>query len=344
MKYFPVYLLLVLLPTLPACQDELFLTEPEATPTLVFRKIYQDFKDHYGLFGVKAVDWDSLYTALDSQVHDRMTERELYDVTVRLLSPLRDRHVTLYPASSASLPRWSTDLTEDGAYVVRDFDFGVVREHYLTDLHEPVPFVQYGWVAEGVGYLHIQHMDGRMKNYESALDAAAGYLSDAEGLILDIRDNSGGFDPIAQYVAGRLAATEAPYMVVRKKNGPGPTDFTQPQEWWVRPAGDRQLTPPTIVLTSDATASAAETFLLALRTQAHVRQFGTTTSGSFSDAPMWEAPNGWTYTLSVGDYRDPDGVSYEGIGLVPEVTVQNSREDLLGGKDTVLERAIAALR
>ena len=344
MKPHLICILLFCTSTFSACKDELFAPEPPGAPTATYRYIWQDFRDHYGLFGVKRLDWDSLYATIVPEIHDEMSDRELYDATVRLLSPLNDRHVTLYPASSPALPRWSVDLTEDGVYVMDDFDFGVVRDHYLTDVQEPVPFVQYAWLADKVAYLHLQHLDAGRKSYEHALDAAFRWMDGARGLVLDLRDNSGGFDPISQYVAGRFAVTEATYMTVRKKDGPGPTDFAPVQEWRVRPEGNSQFTGPVVVLTSRSTASAAETLLLALRTQAHVRQLGTTTSGSFSDAPMWEAPNGWMYTISVGDYRAADGRSYEGVGLVPNIVVENRKADLLNGRDMVLERAIEELK
>jgi C-terminal processing protease CtpA/Prc len=159
-------------------------------------------------------------------------------------------------------------------------------------------------------------------------------------MILDIRDNSGGFDPNAQYVAGRLAAKEMLYMTTRKKNGPGPNDFAETREWYVSPTGRQQFTKPIIVLTTATTASAAETFLLALRTQDHIRHMGTPTAGSFSDNPSWEAPNGWMYTISVGDFRAADGSSYEGIGISPEILFPSQREDWVAGKDRVLEKAL----
>ncbi|MEL6256252.1 MAG: hypothetical protein AAFR87_29885 [Bacteroidota bacterium] len=30
-------------------------------------------------------------------------------------------------------------------------------------------------------------------------------------------------------------------------------------------------------------------------------------------------PNGWVYSLSIGDWRDAEGVSFEDIGLIPDI-------------------------
>ena len=329
---------------LQACQKDLIGEAPKADPESVFYHIWKDFHENYGLFGPKGVDWFDLYQTLHQQVDPQSTTRELYDLTIALLSPLNDRHVTLYPASDPELPRWSVDLTEGGVYVTEDFDLEVVKDRYLTGLHEPLPYLQYGWAAPQIGYLHIQHMDGKQKDYEQALDEALQFFGDAEGLVLDLRDDAGGFDPISQYVAGRFASEKRLYMTSRKKNGPGSDDFTETEEWYVEPTGTSQFTRPIAVLTSGSTASAGETLLLALRTQGHITQFGATSSGNFSDAPMWEAPNGWTYTISVGDYRAADGQSYEGIGLSPQVEVLNQKEELQNGQDKALEKAIEWLQ
>lgn len=330
----------ILLLSLTSCTKELFRIESENTPAGIFRHIWNDYKINYGLFSVKKLDWDSVYQAHRVQIHENTTTAQLYAQVVSILSLLNDRHITLYPASNPELPTWSVDLDSAGTYVLEDFNGEVIKNNYLTELKESSPVIQYGKLNDQIGYLHILHFNGSRKEYENGMDAALQDLASLQGMILDIRDNSGGFDPNAQYVAGRLAAKEMLYMTTRKKNGPGPNDFAETREWYVRPTGRQQFTKPIIVLTTATTASAAETFLLALRTQDHIRHMGTPTAGSFSDNPSWEAPNGWMYTISVGDFRAADGSSYEGIGISPEILFPSQREDWVAGKDRVLEKAL----
>jgi len=102
-------------------------------------------------------------------------------------------------------------------------------------------------------------------------------------------------------------------------------------------------TKPVMVLTSRFTQSAGETFALALNQFDHIKALGDTTAGSFSDNPNFEMYNGWMFSVSVGDYRAPGGVTYEGIGLAPDTYSKTTREDLLNGKDVTLEKAIEIL-
>jgi carboxyl-terminal processing protease len=75
----------------------------------------------------------------------------------------------------------------------------------------------------------------------------------------------------------------------------------------------------------------------------HVTIVGDTTSGAFSDMNSRELPNGWIYTLSIGDWRTFDGISYEGIGLPPDIVVQNDSTDVANGRDEALEKAISII-
>jgi hypothetical protein len=67
------------------------------------------------------------------------------------------------------------------------------------------------------------------------------------------------------------------------------------------------------------------------------------TSGGFSDVIARELPNGWLYFVSIGDFRNAEGKSEEGKGIVPAITSTNTKEDIDNGKDKVLELAIAKL-
>ncbi|MCB0632713.1 MAG: S41 family peptidase [Saprospiraceae bacterium] len=336
--------LLTLLLSLGACTKEIFQMDAQRSAPAIFRYIWKDYAEHYGLFAVKQIDWDSVYEAHEDQINAATSTQQLYDHVAEILRTLNDRHISLYPASNPELPTWSIDRTEDGTYVLDDYHFDVIKDNYLTDYKAPNPVIQYGKLNDKVGYIHILHFDANRNEYENGLDAALSDLSGSQALVVDIRDNAGGYDPNSQYVAGRFAREQELYMTTRKKNGPGPDDFAETREWYVSPTGNQQFTRPIIVLTSRSTASAAETYLLAMRTQSHVRQMGSTTAGSFSDNPAFEAPNGWMYTISIGDFRAADGRSYEGIGLRPEIFMTSQREDWVAGKDLILEKAIELLQ
>lgn len=343
MKSFPFLLAGALLMLTTSCERILVGEETANTPVNNFEKLWSDFDTHYGLFEVKNIDWDSMYQVYSPQVSDNMTDEAFYDLVVSMLTPLNDKHITLYPAACPSLPRWSVDLNSEGAFVLDNYDFEVIEENYLQTYHELSYSLGYGTLSADIGYIRIREFPGAIKDIEKQMDQILNELESTKGIVLDMRENGGGFDPTAQYIAGRFSGNRQHYMTVKKRNGPARTDFTDPVEWYVEPTGDFRYTKPIVLLTSRATISAGETFCLAMRELDNVTHLGETTAGAFSDAIAKELHNGWLFTLSVGDYRASDGKSYEGIGLEPDVAVMNLKADVLAGKDEALEKAMEQL-
>ncbi|RZM30601.1 MAG: hypothetical protein EOO88_00110 [Pedobacter sp.] len=335
------YFLLLLTVTFFGCEKTLLGEDPSRDAKSSLQAMYQQFDQHYGMFEVKNIDWDALYDAKKGTIGAQSTDRELYNAMIAMLSPLNDAHVTLYPAEQSGLATWSIDLNGEGVFVNDFFDLKVIKDHYIGQLKSTGPF-DYGMFGK-LGYLHIREFpDQKFSAHGKALDQIFSELKTAKGLILDIRDNAGGADPVAQYVAGRFASTQGPYMHVRKKNGAGKGKFSDWTTWEIQPTGET-FTRPIALLTEKGTQSAAETFTLALKTQQHVRSFGGKTAGAFSDNILKELPNGWLISISVGDYRDKNRASHEGIGLLPDVPLSSSRAELVTGKDRVLEAAATYL-
>lgn len=323
------------------CTAMLVDDDPPASPRAVFDQVWTDFDEYYGLFAVKGVDWDARYQELAPRVNDELSDAELYALLIDLLAPLADKHVSLFPQDPA-LPTWSVDLV-DGRFPTPPVDHALIQREYLQDRLDPHPTIRAGRLTDTIGYVHISGFEGSERSYRRALDDVFDGLGPVDAMVVDIRDNPGGFDPLAQYVAGRFAQARALYMTVRKRVGPRHDDLGAAVEWYVEPGEDRRFEGRVALLTTYATQSAGETFTLAMRRRQDLVQIGGTTAGAFSDNIMREAGNGWSYTISVGDYRDHLGVSHEGVGLAPDILAENTAADLEAGHDRVLEQAIAEL-
>ena len=99
-----------------------------------------------------------------------------------------------------------------------------------------------------------------------------------------------------------------------------------------------------VVLTDEFTVSAGEIFTLNMRSFEQVTHIGDTTAGAHSDVgPARFLPNGWTYEYSIMKYLLPDGSSLEGMGIAPDIYIQNTMQDIGNGEDKVLEYAIEYL-
>jgi carboxyl-terminal processing protease len=322
-----------------SCEETLIGPAVISDPSSNFEEMWKSYDQYYGLFEVKDVDWQSTYDTYAPLINDQTTDEELKDIFHEMIDPLNDNHTFII--TSENEPRIESGIF-DTLKVQTDFSLDLIPA-YVSDFTHYGAAIDYGTLEGNIGYIHLGDFIPSRKYFEEAINHILGVLKDTDGLVIDIRDNAGGSDAAAQYVAGRFASETKLYMTVRKKSGPGPNDFTQAIPWHVDPTGGTRFTKPVVVLTSRWTQSAGETFMLAMQELSNVTQLGDYTSGAFSDNIARELPNGWFCFMSIGDYRAADGESYEGIGVKPDVLLVNSKADIQSGKDIELEKAMEIL-
>jgi C-terminal processing protease CtpA/Prc len=334
-----LFLLISLAITISSCEETLLGPAVANDPESNFEEMWNSYNQWYGLFDVKDVDWQSTYNEYAPMVSEQTTDAQLKEIFHAMIDPLDDNHT--YIITTENEPRIESGIF-DTLKVQTDFSLDLIPA-YVSDFTHFGTAIDYGTLEGNVGYLHLGDFIPSKKYFEDALDQIIGKLKDTKGLVIDIRDNPGGNDAAAQYVAGRFAAERKLYMTVRKKSGPGAADFGETIPWHVEPTGGTRYTKPVILLTSRWTQSAGETFSLAMQELSNVTQLGDYTSGAFSDNISRELPNGWFCFMSIGDYRAADGKSYEGIGVKPDILMVNTKADIQAGKDLVLEKALELL-
>ncbi|MCI4668218.1 MAG: S41 family peptidase [Bacteroidia bacterium] len=338
--YFFVLTLLAML--MVSCEIMNLKSEYSDNAEDTFEALWKSFDEHYGGFMVKSVNWDSMYEEVQPSISEGISEEELYEQLVRLLSPLEDPHVALVPVGSNLPTFWG------GRYgridTIRDFNLDVVKENYLSSFKETKNLFLYDVMEGNVGYVHIKHFGFGEGVTENEFDEVLDELKETKGMIIDLRGGSGGEDIAGKVIASRFADKSYHYMNTRVKAGPAHDDFTDAEQWFIQPEGPFQYHKPVIILTNVQTLSARETFLLAMRVLPNVTQIGDTTAGGFSNANPGELPNGWGYAISVGEWTDGEGVSFEGRGIPPDFYLKSNRAELLMGKDALLEYAHAQLK
>lgn len=348
MKYLKTILLAAVCSSfiMASCEEELIGPEKANTPTNNFEQFWKTFDEHYGLFEVKQIDWNAIHEQFRPKVNDQMSDEEFYKVLSDMMVLLNDNHLNLYP-TNGTLPVFPGGVLryEDGNLTIlkvqEDYDLEVAKK-YTTDYQQVTENIGYGKLPNNLYYINLKGTDG-LKDVEKQMEKITSAIANAHGVVVDIRGFYGGYDPVSQYIAGCFATSKKTYMTTRKRNGPKHTDFTETLTWEASPNTSKPYTKPVLLLTSRFTQSAGETFELAMKQFEHVKTLGDTTAGSFSDNPNFDLYNGWMFSVSVGDYRASDGKSYEGIGLAPDTFAKTTKDELLNGKDSTLEKAIELL-
>jgi carboxyl-terminal processing protease len=175
-------------------------------------------------------------------------------------------------------------------------------------------------------------------------------IAKADALILDVRNNGGGDSDVGYRVLSTLTAvttpaTRAQKMVYR------PTDRARRlaqalefEESELTPDPKKRLyTRPVAVLIGPATYSAAEDFLVAWKMMKRGSTIGSPSGGSTGQPLHLSLPGGGSMRICTKRDRFANGEEFVGVGIKPDIEVQNTFEDVRTGRDRVLEAAVAAV-
>ena len=203
-------------------------------------------------------------------------------------------------------------------------------------------FVWSGRHPCGYGYIRILSFMGREKVADE-FDAALETLKDTDALILDIRDNTGGFGTGQHHIIGRFLDSRKAVGYGYVKDGPGHGNFSR-RRASVIPTGDWQYTKPIALLTNVITGSASDLFARDLIGTGRPLTVGTTTHGNSTGTGVHAAlPCGLVVRISRGYTTDIKGRIIEVNGNVPEIHAELTLVDVMGGTDSVMEKAVEAL-
>lgn len=105
----------------------------------------------------------------------------------------------------------------------------------------------------------------------------------------------------------------------------------------------RRLVVPTVILIGHFTASAAEEFLVYADNQEHMTFIGQNTYGSTGQPYEFTLPGGGRARVCTKKNTFPDGREYVGYGVIPDIIVEPTIDDLINQKDPALSKAIEFL-
>lgn len=306
----------------------------------VLRALWQVVDERYCFFAEKrdsiGLDWKAVYPRYMAHLHEGMTQEQLFEVCSAMLSELQDGHVNLSAAHAvSSYATWYEAYPANYSDSLQRIYLGRTSEHRVTS------GIAYRLLPSNVGYMRVPtfaHGFG-----EGNLSQIMQHLASADGLIIDVRSNSGGMLTAAQRLAGCLVNAKTYVGTMRHKTGKAHDALSAPTPIYVEPTAGLRWQKPVVVLTNRRTYSAANSFVAFVKDLPHVTVVGDHSGGGGGMPITSELPNGWGVRLSSSPMTDAQGRSIEG-GISPHVVVGISSEDYQQGKDTMIEVAIARLR
>ena len=302
-----------------------------------FEQLWKLFDEHYCFFAEKGVDWQAVHDEYAPQAANCYTSRQLFDVCSRMVGELRDGHVNLSAWFNTYYYReWWTDYPQN-------FNKRVIQENYLYFNYSQLGDITFAILPQNVGYMRVPSFDSGIG--EGNLDAILNAFNVCDGIIIDVRDNGGGSMTNAETIARRFITERTLAGYIRHKDGPGHDDFSDPYAFHYAPPENRRVwTKPVVVLANRSTFSAANIFVAFMKNRPQVTVMGAVTGGGGGMPLSFELPIGWGVRMSAAPVLDENGMCTEnGIEPTEGYAMDITDADMLAGRDTILDAAIALL-
>lgn len=333
----------------------------KSSPTIVFEQFWHTFNDYYAFFNKRNINWQQQYDKYKPQIKDTMTDDELFSILSQALAPINDPHISLTSDTNYFQPhleklilafieefQQQTESDNFSDYLNAKFeDIKNIQLSKLTNIHQAKNSF-WGIINEDLAYLNISQMIGfsdiEDPSYKEDIDAlnrimsrALNDLKNTKALIIDVRLNGGGYDGVSVNIAGHFTNKTTTAMSKYTRSYLGNSTRVIAKLKPIAPYYNK----PIAILASESSVSAAESFLMTMRSLSQVSIIGQRSAGAFSDILGKELANGWNLGLSNEVFFDSQGINYEGEGIPVDVSVNAfSLDDIAHGRDGALETAI----
>lgn len=274
------------------------------------------------------------------------------------------------PYFPSSTPQWSMNAAYFGGQLTNgpadkslrvkfrnphDSVFTLNVERDMDWQHNPYykRVISYKRLPGNVGYIRIPSFQQGLFDHEKFIKVFDS-LQNASSMIIDIRDNGGGNSVYGDFVLRFISPDTIPaldwsspkYIPVLKAWGAPEEPYTEKGSPLIPFSADHADIPrfeaPVVLLVNSNTFSASEDFAALFKSAKRGTVIGSPTGGSTGQPIMIDLGYGYMARICARDEWLPDGTEFIGIGIIPDVTVEET-PDIFSGKDVVLERALEFL-
>ena len=299
----------------------------------IFDQVWYAFDREYALFAVKQqIDWQQLKQEYQPRAANAKTNQDLAETLNAMLTELKDLHV--YVRVSGRFL--------NGYQRKRLFNASPAAAVNLIGPLNQIKGLRWGRTQDHIGYIAVDSLS--ISSLPDRFEVALKQMQETRGLILDLRANGGGAEPLARKMAGYFAEASTLYAMHQYRSGPTHTDLGALQKRIFAPDQNWYYRGPVIVLQGERTMSSAEAFVLMLAACPHVTTMGDRTAGSSGNPRQLDAGAEIIVNLPHWIPRDVSGKSFDTVGIQPDVAVKVAPEEFTRTTDPVLTAALKHLR
>lgn len=276
------------------------------------------------------------------------------DKSLRVIAPLEDT-----PAQKAGLrpgdkiikidDTATTDITLEEAVslirgpkgttvrltIARESDgLEKIQEFKITRGSIEIPSLRWELIQEDIAHIKLYQFNQKadLDFTRAAIEILA---SPARTIILDLRNNPGGYLEVARDIAEWFLARGE--LVVIEDSGKGKKEY--------RSRGEPVfLDYPVVILINQGSASGSEILAGALKDNRNVLLIGETSFGKGSVQQLEQLRENASLKITTARWLTPKGTIINEIGLEPDIKIEMTEEDYLAGRDPQLEEAIRQIK
>jgi len=305
--------LFILLTSFVSCNDNIV---TENTPLNVFNAFWKTIDERYVYFEEKQVNWDSVYNKYNERVKVIKTDDELAEVLQEIINLFKDQHLGIVRSSNVYIGYEQYNNLTYNYFPLFMHDFNPIPKFYNLNA---IPFI---YEHDRKKYIYLRYDSFLYQNTVQLFQSKLDSLNYSEGIILDIRNNGGGFSYFALDLAAMFFLGERVAFTEKPKSGTEKNDFRQQTS--VKYYGKNIIpsTIPIIILTSNRTYSAGNLFAFLMADLPNCIIIGDKTGGGGSSIKSVYLPNSWILYYPNSKKYSSTGLNME-YGLKPDYLYNN---------------------
>ena len=185
----------------------------------------------------------------------------------------------------------------------------------LTRAQISVNRIESGMLTDDIGYIFLYEFAGDCaQKFQTAVDELVG--KGAKGLIIDLRDNPGGWVDDAEAI-GDIFLDKGTLCYLQYKDGR--------REYYRTKAGKTEL--PLVILMNENSASSSEILAGALKDRADATIVGVQSYGKGIVQTVLPLAGGAGMQMTVAQYYTPNGNAVHKLGITPDVEIPLPKGD-----------------
>lgn len=187
----------------------------------------------------------------------------------------------------------------------------------------------------GIAHIRItKFAEDTTKEFNKAV--AQAIADGTKGIIVDVRNNPGGFLDVAVDIASKFMPKGEVVVWEQGRDG-------EKKEFRAR-GGDSLSEVPVVVLMNEGSASASEILAGALRDVKKAKLIGKKSFGKGSVQQLEKLSDGSSLRITIAKWLTPSGQSIHEVGLSADLEVEMTEDDFKNNRDPQLDKAIEELK